>query len=526
MVDYTESPLLATLRGQTSEPHKAIQETIIDQIRLGLEELYCHLPQKKSAFGIDPIAQLRILRAGGGTNFTRSILKIVNGLRDRHTTLRLAPPWSDLTAYVPIRIEVAADSGAPEYIVTKQFFGFDEIPVGARITHWNGVPMLLHHFDLADKSQGGNLSASLRLALSNMTVRPLAYLLMPNEDWVTLTYIDPDGDLRTASTPWRFFFAPSSALASGSQGESGLGGLGAATATSIGLDELGLLTASFVKSSTRETEAAKAGAMKADNGLTRDGNLAFGARATSTGTCAYLRIFSFNEADPKGYVEKVAEILENLPQDRLIIDIRGNPGGTIPAGQGLIRLLKTGPLTSSTIAFRATDYMAEIASASQFGEWQESLAIQTKTGNQFSQAFTISDFEDLPEYRYPGKIALIIDAECYSTSDFFAADFADNKVGIVLGTDLATGGGGANVWSWETLLFFAASAGVPSVVPLPAGYSFNVSMRRAYRTGALSGLPIEDLGVSAQPEDIHRLTVNDLLHENVDLMEFAAAKLR
>lgn len=374
------------------------------------------------------------------------MLNIINGLWDRHTTLRLAPPWSDLTAYVPFRIEVTSSSGAPAYILTKQFFGFDEIPVGARITHWNGVPMLLHHLELADKSQGGNFSAALRLALSNMTVRPLAYLLMPNEDWVTLTYADLDGELKTASTAWRFFFAPPSALSSGSQGESGLGGQGAANATNIGLDELGLLTASFVGEGVRATQEAKTGPAEADSGLTREGNLAYGARKTDSGTCAYLRIFSFNEANPEGYVKKVAKILESLPQDRLIIDIRGNPGGTIPAGQGLIRLLKTGPLTSSTIAFRATDLTAEIAGVKQFGEWQ-------------------------------------------------------------------------------TSLFFAASVGVSSITPLPAGYSFNVSMRRAYRTGALVGLPIEDLGVSISPQNLHQLTINDLVNNNADLLEFAATKL-
>lgn len=526
MVHYTETPYVANLRQTMPEPDKAIQEAIIDQLRLGLGEFYCHLPQKRAGFGIDPLAQLRLLRSGRGTNFTRSVLKIVSGLRDRHTTLRLPPPWSNLTAYVPFRVEVTAASGSPEYIVTQRFFGFEEIPVDSRITHWNGMPMILHHLGLADKSQGGNFAAALRLAISNMTIRPLAYLLMPDEDWVTLTYIDPTGELKTASTPWRFFFAPPSSLALGSRGESGLGGQGAAEATSLGLDELSLLTSSFVAAGVQATADIRADVEEPDQGMTRDGNLKYGARNTMSGICAYLRIFSFNEADPKAYVEKVARILQDLPQDRLIIDIRGNPGGTITAGQGLIRLLMAGPLTSSAIAFRATELTARIAGDEQFREWSTSLNIQSKTGDQFSQAFAISEFKDLPDYRYPGKIALIIDAECYSTSDFFAADFADNDVGIIIGTDLGTGAGGANVWSWETLLFFTTSAGISTPAPLPAGYSFNISMRRAYRTGALSGLPIEDLGVSVSPENLHRLTVRDLFKDNADLLAFAAARLQ
>ena len=112
---------------------------------------------------------------------------------------------------------------------------------------------------------------------------------------------------------------------------------------------------------------------------------------------------------------------------------------------------------------------------------------------------------------------------CYSTTDFFTADFVDNGVGTVVGVDSTTGGGGANVWSWGILTQFTKQVGLQDPKPLPQGYDLNVSMRRAYRTGYSAGLPIEDLGVPA--DIVHKLTLNDILDNNKDLLALTAAQL-
>jgi len=182
MVSYTESPLLSSLRGRVPGIPSEARHALCDQLEIGMRELYTHLPQKMSAFGIDPIAQLRALRGSREGNFTRRMLRIINGLKDRHTTLRMPPPWSALVAYVPFVIERVYHDDLPHYVVTKQLFGYDEIPVGATVTHWNGTPIHLHINALARETQGSNWAAALRLAMANLTIRPLAYVLMPGED--------------------------------------------------------------------------------------------------------------------------------------------------------------------------------------------------------------------------------------------------------------------------------------------------------------------------------------------------------
>ena len=518
MVTYTQSPLLASLRYRVPGPDAGTREALCDQLALAMREVYTHLPQKMSAFGFDPVAQLRALKADPEGNFTRRLLRIVTALQDRHTTLRLPPPWSDLVAYVPFVVERVYDEDRPRYVVTRRLFGYEDIPVGATVTHWNGTPIHLHVNALALESQGANWPARLRLGLANMTIRPLAYVLMPSEDWVTVSYVDAAGASHAVTTPWRFYSTAAAARKAGSGTGHGLasGGVEDDDLT-LGLDPQTQLSNEF-RSQAQEPKP------KQRDALTSEGVLRHGVVHTPSGRCSYLRIFSFEVPDPKAFLARVADILAGLPQDRLIIDVRQNPGGQIPAGQGLIRMLTDKALTPAPIAFRATPTTLALSAAPQFSAWQPSLRLQSATSNVWAQAFPIVPYYDgVPAYRYPGRVALVIDALCYSTTDFFAADFVDNGIGPVIGTDPGTGAGGANVWPWSVLVRFTSFMGIPGPRPLPAGYDLNVSMRRAYRTGASAGLPIEDLGVPAG--FVHHLTARDLLADNADLLAFTAARL-
>ena len=114
------------------------------------------------------------------------------------------------------------------------------------------------------------------------------------------------------------------------------------------------------------------------------------------------------------------------------------------------------------------------------------------------------------------------DARCYSATDFFAAGWADHEIGPILGVDDRTGAGGANVWTHQLLMQLvgdrASEPGSP-YAPLPKGANMRVAIRRGLRVGALSGTPVEDLGVA--PTVQHAMTKADILSGNVDLLEKA-----
>jgi hypothetical protein len=510
MVTYTQSPLLASLRGRIPPTPPAVQRQVIDALIGGLESFYCHLPQKRSAFGFDPIARLRILGQDQdeGRIFDRRVLQIITDLRDRHTTIRLPQPWANLVAYVPFLVEKVSSETYPRFVVTKQLFGYTDVPIGATLTHWNGTPLYLTIANLANETQGTTRDARERLALSDLTLRPLAYMPMPSEDWVQLRYVTRDGKVGTTATPWRFYVQQYQQAAASSSVGSG--------ASQLGLDE----HTSMVNQIRKE---AKGPETRKKAPLTDEGPIRYGTVDTPSGPCAYLRIFSFEVPDAVQFVTRIAQILAGLPQERLIIDVRGNPGGLIPSGQMLVRLLTKKPISPATLTFRATDATQKLSAYPEFQQWNSSLGLRFRTAESYSQAYPIQAFYDgVPDYRYPGKTVLVIDALCYSTTDFFSADFSDNAVGPIVGTDHTTGGGGANVWTWSTLVQYGAATGL-NVQPLPGGFDLNISMRRALRTGPYAGLPIEDLGVRA--DVVHRLTERDLLEDNADLLATAAAQI-
>ena len=119
---------------------------------------------------------------------------------------------------------------------------------------------------------------------------------------------------------------------------------------------------------------------------------------------------------------------------------------------------------------------------------------------------------------------LITDARCYSATDLFAAGFQDHGIGPVLGTDGNTGAGGANVWTHGLLRRLASELPAQPLVPLPGGASFRVAARRTTRIGQRAGTPLEDLGVV--PDELHQLTLDDLVHDNVDLLDHATTMVR
>lgn len=121
-------------------------------------------------------------------------------------------------------------------------------------------------------------------------------------------------------------------------------------------------------------------------------------------------------------------------------------------------------------------------------------------------------------------MVLITNARCYSATDIFAAGFQDHRIGPVLGTDENTGAGGANVWTHELLSDLLRGDRATPYVPLPKGAGMRVSIRRTLRVGALSGTPVEDLGVV--PDELHRMTRRDLLEDNADLFNRAGLLLK
>lgn len=242
---------------------------------------------------------------------------------------------------------------------------------------------------------------------------------------------------------------------------------------------------------------------------------------------AYIRIQTFKVNDPDAFVREFIRLAALLPQNGLLIDVRGNGGGHIFAAERLLQTLTPLPIEPERLQFISTLGTLELCRRNQslpvnLSPWLGSLEQSVLTGSIYSQALPITDPDSCNSIGqcYQGPVALLIDGRCYSATDIFAAGFQDHGIGIIIGTSPQTGAGGANVWSHALLHDLYASEGSP-LRPLPHKMGMRIAIRQTLRVGARAGTLLEDFGVTPELDRLHKTTRRDLLEQDIDLFTFA-----
>jgi hypothetical protein len=523
---------------------------LVEQALVMLEGNYVHLPLKSAMHAVNPVQRLRLLRArllrqtdatmDPERTFHLEMSAVFHSVRDLHTNYLLPQPFAGQIAYLPFQVERCVDGGEVKYIVTRiaQGLSAPTFQVGVEITHWNGMPIDRAVAVNADRFAGSNAAARLARGVDSLTIRPLRLHLPPDEEWVTVSYVAGDGVLRELREPW--LVAPNAPALADAE-------VLTTAAASMGLDlhadetsraRALLYAPRAVEQSLGNmaielsTEPAEAGA-----DVVSTMPLVFRARSvqTAAGTFGHLRIFTFNVPDPAAFVAEFVRLVELLPQDGLILDVRGNGGGHIFASEFTLQTLTPRRITPEPVQFICTPLNLEICRRHRdnptnqidLGPWFPSMDQAVETGSIYSSAFPITpeDGANAIGQRYFGPVVLITDARCYSATDIFSAGFQDHAIGPVLGVADNTGAGGANVWTHGLLKALREVPADPDspYEPLPKQADMRVSIRRTLRVGALAGTPVEDLGV--RPDMRHEMTRRDVLEGNADLLEAAGAVL-
>ena len=532
-------PAFLALTGELDDADRAL---LVDQARVLLEDLYVHLPLKRAMHAVDPIQRLKLLRHRRGRlserGFHDELIRIFTGLRDLHTNYVLPRPYATRTAFLPFLIEEYFEGGSRRYLVSKTFAGFQhaDFKPGVDVRYWNGVPIERAVALNADRQAGSNEDARVARGLEAMTIRPMAMSAPPDEEWVIVGYTDGQEE-RSLQIEWRVF-EPDPAP-EGVDPDS----VEHPAARSLGIDARTeavrrakkTLFAPRAMATENDLLAARAEAGAAEAPTLAGLNLAeestmpdvfsFGTVETSSGTFGHVRIWTFNVDDADAFVQEFVRIASLLPPAGLILDVRGNGGGLITAGERLLQVLTPRPIEPERLQFINTPLTLRLAESQEFlADWRDSIAQAVETGATYSAGFPIDPVEEYNRLgqRYHGPVVLVTDALCYSTTDIFAAGFQDHAIGPIVGTSGNTGAGGANVWTHSLLRQLLPGTRSP-FAELPSGASFRVSIRRTTRVGERSGVPVEDLGIV--PDEVHRMTRNDLLDGNIDLHERAGAIL-
>lgn len=529
------------------------RKVLVEQALVLLEENFVHLPLKRAMHGVEPIQRLKLLRHklehGAATDmgsefaFHREMIDIFTSVRDLHTNYMLPQPFAGRSAFLPFDIEEYFDAdGTPHFVASHFVQGFrhTHFKSGVEVIKWNGVPIARAVEVSADLHAGSNMDARRVRGIDGLTIRGLTRAMPPDEVWIDVGYIDLDGRERETRQEW--IVSPS--LPTNRGVDPNVAGLNAA---SLGLDveadavqrtKVMLFAPKVLKMPTVKAEDFSRQATRGSEIPTHMSGV-FRARSvtTSSGEFGYIRIFTFNVNHPAGFIDEFTRLASLLPQEGLIIDVRGNGGGHIHASEGLLQILTPGEITPEPTQFintplntRICARHAENPSGIDLGPWLASLQEAVTTGAVYSRGYPITPhaFANERGQRYHGPTVLVTDARCYSATDIFAAGYQDHEIGHILGVDDNTGAGGANVWTHallKRLLEVPHPADVETpFTDLPNEAGFRVAIRRTLRVGEQAGIPLEDLGVT--PDARHAMTRADLLHDNVDLINAAGAILK
>jgi peptidase S41-like protein len=503
---------------------------IVEQALVLMEMNYVHLPMKRAIHAIDPIQQLKLLRfqlaewnegLESAIDFHRRMLSIFGSTRDLHTLYLLPEPFKSCTAYLPFLIERCVERGVERFIVTRTAISGNapddgdgaRFEPGVEVLGWNGVP-IARAIEINGESQAGsNPDARFARGLDNLTIRPLNSSLPPDEHWVDILYCARNGVIASHREYWLVHKTSDVDETSAPRRRK---------RAALDLKRTRILEVK--KTLYPRDDAATLGSIK---------DVLYAVKKIVNGqTLGYIRLFSFEIDDTAAFVKTFIKLITKpeFPQDGLILDVRGNPGGTIRAAESLLQLFTPQRIEPELFEFINTPLNFQICKSApedwDLARWLESIGDSVLTGATYSAGFPLTSDKRCNGIGqvYYGPVVLITDALSYSATDIFAAGFQDNGVGVVLGTDGNTGAGGANYWSLDSLLQVLKKDPKSPFKKLPKGAEMIVAMRRSIRVGRRAGSPLEEFGVA--PDVPHLMTKRDLLEDNRDLLARAAHLIR
>jgi hypothetical protein len=510
--------------------------TIVRLARRLLDDYYVHLPFKRAMHAIDPLRSLRLLEQRVGTldgrSFHDEMLAIFADLRDRHTVYWVPAPYRHQTAALPFRLQRTRSDEGYRFLVSAVTESWlspqaDDEPRfgrGVEVTHWNSVP-IARAIQLYERwDAGANQEARRARAIALLTDRPLTFAPLPDEDWVDILY-RVDGEDARVRLDWRVYEVEPG------PGVGARTNVGKMSAYEFGLDPVAEAVRRSQKARFRpkymllEAQVAQGGPPP-DEGPDHEpvsalpDHLQWWVYERDGRRYGHLRIRSFDVPSVSAFVDEVKDILRKMEaRDGLIIDVRGNGGGRIEAGERLLQLFTPHAIQPEGVQFLSTWATRRIVQEGSFERWQRSLSRSELTGEEFSSALPLraryeASCNEIGQ-RYYGPVVLVVDALSYSTTDVFAAGFQDNGVGrTIIGTDGCTGAGGGNPWSVDAIEWQAEADW-----ERPAGVSFDIAVRRSLRVGDQTGVPLEGIGVT--PDRVHELTERDVMGKNEDLIDEA-----
>jgi hypothetical protein len=487
----------APVSGQATPPQETVtahatpeRTCAVDDALALLTGVHVDADERRARRARDPLRQLEQLKAQAASldepSFHLKFLEGVAGLRDPVTAYLAPPPIQARIAVLPLRLaECRGPDGAGGIRVaaSEAWVADAGLRPGTEVTHWNGVPLEDAIEQRTALMPAADIEGRRARAIATLTHRPSGVLAPLDADEVAIRYgVDPPREIRLE---WEHRHTPP--VDPGADLQS--------------IDPL----------------VAAIGAVRAP-GEPITWSEFEGPDGVRVG---HLRIATFEVDDATAFVDQVAARLRGTQAVGLVLDVRGNGGGSIAAAERLLQLMSPGRISPEPIQFRATDLTAQLTRAvPRFRRWFRSIDAAIARERPFSDALPLtSDHEracNAIGRVHAGPVVLVVDALSAGATDILAAGFVDHGLGRVLAT--AARGGMAGGVAWRTDDPHVTLP--PGFHPLPNGAALQLSVARTCRArGPLAEFPVV-------PDEIHSLRSTEVGDGDAGLLRHAAEMLR
>ena len=464
------SPLEADGEVAAAVPSRARTHAIEDAVTL-LEELHVDAGERRARRGRDPLIGLKQLRQSAGSldepTFQRSLFGAVAQFRDPVTSYLVPPALRERASSLPLQLaDRTGEDGGRVVVVAASTPELTDLGLarGVPVTGWNGVPIEQAIEARLEYMAASDFEGRRARAIASLTHRPTGVLTPLDADETAVGYGE-DGR-RVVLVDWEY---------------------------------------------RRVADAGPAAALQSiDPFVAAIGRLrspgAGLSHAELEGSRGLLRIPTFEVADAGAFVEDVRAELGHVPSAGLVIDLRGNGGGSIEAAERILQLFSAGRISPQPLQLRATQPTAQLAHQDErFRPWSESIERALGRNDPFSDALPLSAghveaCNDTGQV-YEGPVVVVIDALSAGAADIFTAGFVDHELGRVLATARRAGMAGGVAWRTDE-----PSAG-ELLRPLRDGSAFQISLARTLRVGGPDPRPLAEHPVV--PNEVHHATLAD-----------------
>ncbi len=532
---YSLGPL-TELRDEIDFPELSAdqKQVIASQARMLIEYVYVNRYHKEAVYGPsvaigDRMAAIEQNAAAMPTKALElAIAQAWNSQRDGHLNFFFPKPYACYASMLPFSLVEVFAPDAEHAIVVKSLRSFasslEEVPsIGDELVEYDGLPIERAIQEQIETHGGSNNSGGYAQAMYTLTVRDHRFHLVPEDDTVALTFRTPEGRLYTVDAPWTtqrddWCVTPPNGY---SMAEGTPDPLAVAESTSYPLRDDALesdsvnpylLLCSDIESAY-EIEPTAAGPSLIP---TSNPDISYTLVENRYGVFGYLKLATFMS---RGYqadaaFELIRDLLTTKLKDTrgLVLDLRGNPGGTIELAERLPQLFASRAVPVQGARLLNTELNAFILNSSFLGmgpdaHWSAVINEAAGTDARYTKTatFTTAANANAAGQAYFAPVAILTDALTYSAAEHFASIMQDERLATIWGEDLKTGGGASNAMDHAN---FVRYVGGP-FVSLPAGQAMRVAWRQFIRTGRSAGMVLEDLAVTSDRRV--RLTLDELL---------------